>query len=138
MKKFLPAVAGVLAMASVSTAALANERDDLTEVEVSLWEIVASVTYYALDNGDVALTEYNKQLDDVATFWADFKTEAGPGMAPGIPMFEEAYSDVVEHAKLAVDATTAEARLASVNDMWRAAHLADDVLDLELKAKISD
>ena len=83
MKKFLSAAAGVLAMAVASTTAVAEERDELTEVEVSLWEIVASVTYYALDHGDVALAEYNKQLDDVSTNWAEFKTEAGAAMAPG-------------------------------------------------------
>ena len=138
MKRILSAVAGVIAMVGVSTTALADQRSDLTEVEVSLWEIVGAIMYYALDHGDVALAEYNTQQDDVAEFWNAFKAGASAEMAAGIEEFEGAYADVLEHANQVVNAATVEDAITAANSMWRAAHLADDILDFQLKAVLTE
>lgn len=136
MKRVISTIAAVSLAASISTAAQADQRSDLTEVEVSLWEIVGAVMYYAFGNGDIALEEFNKQQDDVATHWTAFTDAASDDMATAIALFSEAYEDVLEHANEVVNATSPDAAMAAADDLWRAAHLADDILDFDLKARL--
>jgi len=149
MKQLIFTLLAAGAMAGVASTALADPRQDLTEVEVSLWEIVAATNYHALhpeatgtilggsEPDSTAKHEFEKQQDDVAVHLKAFKEAAPADLAEGIGEFEGAYADVLEHANQLVNAASSQEAETAAYNLWQAAHLADDILDDQLKGKLN-
>lgn len=143
--------AGLSAIAFSASADQHQRAASLYEVEVSLWELVASALYHIGDpdacgtilggtEPDTTPTdEFKKQLDDVERHLGDYKEAATNQERPAISDFEVAYATFVSEAERAMalssssDGTTDAVRAQTLK-MWLAAHRADDIIDSRLQS----
>jgi len=111
---------------------LLEKEQAVREVEVSIWEAMSAVHYYAYRQFDKPKREYPGQLEDVEEFWGKYKKlQITPAEKPHLKKFDDAWAEAVQSMGDVfrhVDELKAE-----FLDFWEAVHVVDDIIDFEIQ-----